>query len=47
MEHKFGVSCVGSGAVVCKVTLDRGGYVPGESIGKILFKKNNYLISEN
>ncbi|XP_060537225.1 arrestin domain-containing protein 4 isoform X2 [Cylas formicarius] len=33
VEHKFGVSCVGSGAVVCKVTLDRGGYVPGESIG--------------
>ncbi|XP_019753613.1 arrestin domain-containing protein 4-like isoform X2 [Dendroctonus ponderosae] len=33
VEHKFGVSCVGSGAVICKVTLDRGGYVPGESIG--------------
>ncbi|CAG9855471.1 unnamed protein product [Phyllotreta striolata] len=33
VEHRFGVSCVGSGAVVCKVTLDRGGYVPGESIG--------------
>ncbi|KAL1492892.1 hypothetical protein ABEB36_011065 [Hypothenemus hampei] len=33
VEHKFGVSCVGSGSVVCKVTLDRGGYVPGESIG--------------
>nr|CAH7767414.1 unnamed protein product [Callosobruchus chinensis] len=33
VEHKFGVVCVGSGAVVCKVTLDRGGYVPGESIG--------------
>ncbi|KAJ8985892.1 hypothetical protein NQ317_006266 [Molorchus minor] len=33
VEHKFGVSCVGSGAVACKVVLDRGGYVPGESIG--------------
>jgi hypothetical protein len=33
VEHKFGVTCVGSGPVVCKVTLDRGGYVPGESIG--------------
>ncbi|XP_057663189.1 arrestin domain-containing protein 17 isoform X2 [Diorhabda carinulata] len=33
VEHKFGVSCVGSGVVLCKVTLDRGGYVPGESIG--------------
>ncbi|XP_044765047.1 arrestin domain-containing protein 4 isoform X1 [Coccinella septempunctata] len=33
IEHKFGVSCVGSAPVVCKVTLDRGGYVPGESIG--------------
>lgn len=33
VEHKFGVSCVGSGSVVVKVALDRGGYVPGESIG--------------
>ncbi|XP_022901280.1 arrestin domain-containing protein 4 isoform X2 [Onthophagus taurus] len=33
VEHKFGVTCVGSGPVVCRVTLDRGGYVPGESIG--------------
>lgn len=33
IEHRLGVSCVGSGPVVCRVTLDRGGYVPGESIG--------------
>lgn len=36
MEHKFGVSCVGSGPVICKVALDRGGYVPGESIGNYI-----------
>lgn len=33
MEHKFGLACVGSAPVVVKVSLDRGGYVPGESIG--------------
>lgn len=33
MEHKLGVSCVSSGSVVCRVSLDRGGYVPGETIG--------------
>lgn len=33
VEHKFGITCFGSGPVVCKVSLDRGGYVPGESIG--------------
>ncbi|XP_025835056.1 arrestin domain-containing protein 17-like [Agrilus planipennis] len=33
IEHKLGVSCVGAGPVICKVTLDKGGYVPGESIG--------------
>ncbi|PNF35522.1 hypothetical protein B7P43_G04101 [Cryptotermes secundus] len=33
IEHKLGVSCVNSGPVVCRVALDRGGYVPGETIG--------------
>lgn len=33
VEHKLGVSCIGSGPVICRVSLDRGGYVPGESIG--------------
>jgi len=33
IEHKLGVSCVGSGPVLCRVALDRGGYVPGETIG--------------
>ncbi|XP_059610611.1 arrestin domain-containing protein 17 [Phlebotomus argentipes] len=32
IEHKLGVACVGGGAVKCRVILDRGGYVPGESI---------------
>ena len=33
IEHKLGVSCVNSGPVICRVALDRGGYVPGETIG--------------
>lgn len=32
MEHKFGVSCFNSGSVLCRVILDHGGYVPGETI---------------
>lgn len=32
IEHKLGVACVGGGKVVARVALDRGGYVPGESI---------------
>ncbi|XP_044743212.1 arrestin domain-containing protein 4 [Chrysoperla carnea] len=33
VEHKIGIGCVGSGVLECFVSLDRGGYVPGESIG--------------
>ncbi|XP_063357981.1 arrestin domain-containing protein 4 [Cydia amplana] len=32
VEHRLGVGCVGGGSVACRVTLDRGGYVPGETI---------------
>lgn len=32
MEHKFGISCLKSGSVFCRVILDHGGYVPGETI---------------
>ncbi|XP_026732278.1 arrestin domain-containing protein 4 [Trichoplusia ni] len=32
VEHRLGVGCVGGGAVACGVALDRGAYVPGESI---------------
>lgn len=32
VEHRLGMACVGGGIVKCSVTLDRGGYVPGESI---------------
>ncbi|UYV77049.1 hypothetical protein LAZ67_14003009 [Cordylochernes scorpioides] len=31
-EKNLGLPCVSSGPVSCKVRLDRGGYVPGESI---------------
>ncbi|EEB11915.1 arrestin domain-containing protein, putative [Pediculus humanus corporis] len=33
IEHKLGVSCMNSGPVSCRVSLDRGGYVAGETIG--------------
>lgn len=33
VEQRVGVSCVSSGPVFCRVSLDRGGYVPGETIG--------------
>ncbi|XP_026492698.1 arrestin domain-containing protein 4 [Vanessa tameamea] len=32
VEHKLGVGCVGGGSVSCRVSLDRGAYVPGQSI---------------
>uniref|UniRef100_A0A2M4APP1 Putative arrestin domain-containing protein 4 n=1 Tax=Anopheles triannulatus TaxID=58253 RepID=A0A2M4APP1_9DIPT len=32
IEHNLGMACVGGGIVKCKIILDRGGYVPGESI---------------
>ncbi|XP_043230530.1 arrestin domain-containing protein 17-like [Amphibalanus amphitrite] len=33
VEHKLGMSCISSGPVLCRLKLDRGGFVPGESIG--------------
>ncbi|CAH1393359.1 unnamed protein product [Nezara viridula] len=33
IEHNLGVNCVSSGVVICSVSLDRGGYVPGETVG--------------
>ncbi|XP_053592813.1 arrestin domain-containing protein 4 isoform X4 [Microplitis demolitor] len=33
VEQRVGVSCVSSGPIFCRVSLDRGGYVPGETIG--------------
>ncbi|XP_064117152.1 arrestin domain-containing protein 17 isoform X2 [Macrobrachium rosenbergii] len=32
IEHKFGMTCCSQGPVNCRVRLDRGGYVPGETI---------------
>ena len=32
IEHKLGVTCMTSGSVACRVRLDKGGYVPGETI---------------
>ncbi|XP_055373079.1 arrestin domain-containing protein 17 [Condylostylus longicornis] len=41
VEHKLGVACVGGGSVKCRVSLDKGGYVPGESISITAYVKNN------
>ncbi|KAK7590384.1 hypothetical protein V9T40_001997 [Parthenolecanium corni] len=32
IEHKFGMSCLNSGPVTCRVILDHGGYIPGDTI---------------
>jgi len=32
VEHRLGMKCLTGGPVVCRVRLDRGGYVPGENI---------------
>lgn len=37
----MGVACVGGGLVKCRVALDRGGYVPGESVVVTAFISNN------
>lgn len=45
IEHRLGVSCVGGGIVKCAVTLDRGGFVPGESISVTAFVSNHSKIT--
>lgn len=37
----MGVACVGGGLVKCRVALDRGGYVPGESVLVTAFISNH------
>ncbi|CAG7834310.1 unnamed protein product [Allacma fusca] len=32
IDHKLGRSCMSSGVVVCRIRLDKGGYIPGEKI---------------
>lgn len=45
IEHRLGVSCVGGGIVKCAVSLDRGGYVPGESISVSAYVANNSKVT--
>lgn len=45
IEHRLGVTCVGGGVVKCTVTLDRSGYVPGESISVTAFVLNDSKIT--
>lgn len=39
------MSCVGGGLITCSVTLDRGGFVPGESISVSAYVSNNSKIT--
>jgi hypothetical protein len=32
IEHKLGTNCMASGNVLCRIRLDKGGYIPGEKI---------------
>lgn len=41
----MGVACVGGGLVKCRVALDRGGYVPGESVLVTAYISNNSNIT--
>lgn len=45
IEHNLGVSCVNSGPVICSVSLDRGGYVPGETVGISAHVQNHSKIT--
>lgn len=45
IEHRLGMTCVGGGIVKCSVTLDRGGYVPGESISVSAYVSNGSKIT--
>lgn len=46
IEQRVGVSCVSGGPVFCRVSLDRGGYVPGETIGISATVSNRSKVNE-
>ncbi|XP_073999719.1 arrestin family protein Vdup1 [Rhodnius prolixus] len=45
IEHNLGLTCYKSGRVICRVSLDRGGYVPGETISITANIKNQSNIT--
>ena len=45
VEDKIGVNCLSRGQVTCRVRLDRGGYVPGESIKINAHIENNSKVT--
>ncbi|XP_013787968.1 arrestin domain-containing protein 17-like [Limulus polyphemus] len=45
IEDTLGLSCFSSGPVTCRVRLDRGGYVPGESISIFANIENNSKVT--
>ncbi|XP_063870172.1 arrestin domain-containing protein 17-like isoform X2 [Scylla paramamosain] len=55
IEHNLGMTCLSRGPVSCRVRLDRGGYVPGETISvwarvqnqsKVTIKKTRACLTE-
>ncbi|GFQ66681.1 arrestin domain-containing protein 3 [Trichonephila clavata] len=55
IEDTLGIPCLNSGPVSCRVRLDRGGYVPGESIclfatidngSRVTIKKTKAILTE-
>lgn len=55
VEHTLGMSCLSAGPVICRLKLDGGGFVPGESIGisatidnqsKVTIKKTTARLTE-
>ncbi|XP_015782033.1 arrestin domain-containing protein 4 [Tetranychus urticae] len=45
VEEKIGINCITRGTVSCRVRLDRGGYVPGESIKIYAHIENNSKVT--
>lgn len=45
IEENLGVPCISAGNVICRVRLDRGGYIPGESICVFASIENNSKVT--
>ncbi|XP_054707587.1 arrestin domain-containing protein 4-like [Uloborus diversus] len=55
IEEKVGIPCLTSGTILCRIRLDRGGYVPGENIcifaaidnsSKVTIKRTRAILTE-
>lgn len=55
IEEKVGIPCLTAGTILCRIRLDRGGYVPGENIcifatidnsSKVTIKRTRAILTE-